>query len=97
MQPSIGCRAGATLGARLAICPSLACELGQVVQPVCLRNTGRIDHVTEIVFRIGQNERRMFGRVAGRNLGRHLRRYHLSFAARQSDKALIEVVQPCTQ
>jgi hypothetical protein len=37
---------------QLAVCPGLLCELGQVVQPVRLRNARGINHVTEVVSRI---------------------------------------------
>jgi hypothetical protein len=58
IAPPVGCKpislASVTrlLHPLLAVCPSLLCELGQVVQPVCLRNAGGINHVTEVVSRI---------------------------------------------
>ena len=77
-----------------AACPSLSCELRQVVHPVSLTHASGINHMREIVFRVSQHESSMSVWITPgqRDVSRHLRRFDSSFGAGQANEVLIKMI-----
>lgn len=69
--------------------PSLPGQRGEILHQVILSHAGRVNHVPEIIFRIGQDKGGMIGPAfRGRNLGCQLRGIDGRFAAGEADDAL---------
>lgn len=87
--------------------PRLLRQKPQVVHPILLLNADRVNDVRQIVGGVGEHPRRViYGLAAVAQASRSLRRIHTSrklsgfdgrFAAAQTDKTLVEVVEPCPQ
>src|SRR5579862_7944269 len=87
--------------------PSLRCEVGEVVRPVILHHPARVNHMRQIVFRVGKYKSRVADlvcsiRADSRLLGRRKVRGNLGGcdfrpASRKANEAFIKMVEPRAQ
>jgi len=93
--------------AALAIRPFLCCKIREVVSPVVLFHPAGVNHVGQIVFRVGEYKSRVahfvssigaHGRLlGGRKVRGNLCRSDFRFASRQAYETFIKVIEPRAQ